>query len=156
MTLDLTATGEVTWREVPEVQKAVWTAAAAFWRDPALSETTKLFRMSWLLTWALAVKGDAFITCLHMLRLCLYGSSWCIFYFHVNAQLHLRIQGSRKVKRSASGISRLHIFPLRSSYHHFEQIHNGIALLYSTSDTWTKQLTILYFNKNTFLTSLSS
>ncbi len=36
-TVDLTATGEVTWREVPEVRKAVWTAATA------LSKTTKPF-----------------------------------------------------------------------------------------------------------------
>lgn len=53
----------------------------SIWWDPALTKTTKLFHLSRLLTRALAVKGDAFITCLHMLKLYLSQSSQCRFIF---------------------------------------------------------------------------
>lgn len=44
-------------------------------------ETTKPFHLFGLVTWALAVKGDAFITCLHMLKLFLFQSSQCVVNF---------------------------------------------------------------------------
>lgn len=70
-------------------EKAVWTAATAS------SDTTKPFHLFGPLTWALAVKGDAFITCLHMFK---QFTTCC---FRVNAPLHLRKQGSRKVQHAS-------------------------------------------------------
>lgn len=54
---------------MPEVQKAVWTtaaAAAAMARARFITTTKKTQYLFGLLTWALAVKGDAFITCLQV------------------------------------------------------------------------------------------
>lgn len=149
MAVDLTATGEVTWREVPEVLKAVWTAATT------LSKTTKPFRLFGLLTRALAVKGDAFIIRLHYVKTVLVSKFTMHCYFHVNAQLHLRKQGSRKVTHSALSISnfgsdRCISFHFSFSYLYFGQRNNSISMLYTNSDTWTKRLTMVCFNTNTF------
>lgn len=101
-------------------------------------------------------KGDAFIIRLHMLKL--YLSSQCVDIFPVIAQLHLRKQGSRKVKRSALSISNFALDGCISLC--FISLHRLMAFQCCTqsNDTWTKQLTLDMLKQfNLFLlTRLSS
>lgn len=70
-------------------------------------------------------------------------------YFHMTAQLHLRKQGSLKVKHSALNISNFGLIDSFISFYFLFHISTlerkyGISILYTTTYTWTKQLTIGY------------
>lgn len=116
-TRDLAATGEVTWREVPEVQKAVWKRQQQ--RHQKNRKSISLVR---------ALRPERSLLGGGCLQLHVYICSNCFCCFHVNAQLHLRKQGSRKANRSASSISNF-------------GLDSGISLFIFISVVWTQKLT---------------
>lgn len=93
--------------------------------EPDLSNATKSFPMFEHLTRVTAGKGDAFITSLHTVCFCCY--------FHVTARLHLRKQGSLKVKHSALSISNFRLLDTCNSFYFLLHISTMNKRNYSIS-----------------------
>lgn len=135
----------MTRREVPEVRKAVWTAAA--FAGASFIENHNTVSPVW--TFDAGTKPLRSMPSFHVYISVFVSKFTSHCYFYVYAQLHLRKQGSRKVEHSALSISNIDldsIFPPFISYLCFGQRNDGVSIFY----TWTKQLTLTCFNTSPF------
>lgn len=115
-------------------------------------KTTKSFHLFGHLTRALAVKVDAFFRC--MLKLFLYQSSQriVIFMWMLNCTWGNKGQEKFCFNHQQLWIRHLCIFHLFISYLCLGRRNNSISIFYT--NIWTKQLTVVCFNTNTFFDQL--